>query len=70
MPCKEEEDKVNVSKLNNVKQVQHDVMINVSRKKPSGRREAHRANSRGFLNPWIQIAPYNAVWKTGNGNGL
>ena len=24
MPCKEEEDKVNVSKMNNVKQVQHD----------------------------------------------
>ena len=24
MPCKEEEDKVNVSKLNEVKQVQHD----------------------------------------------
>ena len=24
MPCKEEEDKVNVSKLNKVKQVQHD----------------------------------------------
>ena len=29
MPCKEEEDKVNVSKLNNVKQVQHDSMHNV-----------------------------------------
>ena len=25
MPCKEEEDKVNVSKLNNVKQVLHDI---------------------------------------------
>ena len=27
MPCKEEEDKVNVSKLNNVKQVQHDRLL-------------------------------------------
>ena len=25
MPCKEEEDKVNVSKLNEVNQVQHDI---------------------------------------------
>ena len=30
MPCKEEEDKVNVSKLNNVKQVQHDVLLAMS----------------------------------------
>ena len=27
MPCKEEEDKVNVSKMNNVKLVQHDKWI-------------------------------------------
>ena len=52
MPCKEEEDKVNVSKLNKVKQVQHDIMINVDSRKASGRRDARRANSRGFLNPW------------------
>ena len=35
MPCKEEEDKVNVSKLNKVKQVQHD-----NTEKASERREA------------------------------
>ena len=35
-----------------LKQVQHDVMINVDSRKASEGREAQRANSRGFSNPW------------------
>ena len=37
-------------------------------KKPSGRREAQKANSHGFLNPWKNWHGKNCVWKTRNGN--